>query len=223
MKIHELLRMLLWPAVVVCAVLVGITFFTQFIEGRSAVLDYFLGIVDLRDERTFGTWFEGCLFILTGVSFFLVSRHPDLPLFGSIFFVLSALAFCFLSADESMSLHEFFGYEFEQLTGNVDGTRLAERGYSWVMLYAPAAILMLGIMHRFYKTLCRRVRPAAHVLFAGAWIGITAVMLMENAESWSVLIGADWPYLTCFEELFELAALLLFLSANLFIAEENDL
>lgn len=223
MKIHELLRLLLWPVISACVLLVLVTFFAQWVEGRSAILDYFLGIIDLRDERTFGTWFEGCVFLLTGVSFFLVSRHHDLPLFGKIFFVLAAAGFCFLSADESMSLHEFFGYEFEKLTGNVEGTRLQERGYSWVLLYGPVALAMLGIMHRFYRTLCCRVRPAAHTLFAGAWLGITAVLLMENAESWMVLFSKDLPYMTCFEELFELMALMLFYSANLLIAEEHDL
>lgn len=223
MKVYELFRLLLWPLIAGCAVLAGLTFFAQWVGGRSELLDYLMGIIDLREERTIGTWFQSGIFILVAVSFFLVSRHKELSLFGRAFFVLSALGFCFLSADEALALHEFFGYQFEQLTGNVDGTELAERGYSWVMLYGVAALVLLGFMQRFYRVLCRAVRPSAHALFAAAWVGIAAVFLMENAESATIVMAADLPYLTCFEELFELTALMLFYAANLLVAEEHDL
>jgi hypothetical protein len=223
MKVSELLRLLLRPLIIAGAALVALTFFTQWIHGRSAMLDYLLGIVDLREERTFGTWFEGCVFLLAGLSFFLVSRHRGLTFFGRGVLVLSALGFCFLSADELLSLHEFFGYQFEQLTGNVDGTRLAERGYSWVLLYGPVALGMFIVMNRLYRTLCRGIRPAARVFSVGAWLGIAAVLLMEILESRMVLANIAAPYMTCFEELCELSTLMLFYTANLLIAEENDL
>lgn len=224
MKVRELLRFLLWPLVAGALLVVSATFVAWAVEGQSAIADYFFNIIDLREERTFGTWFEGLLFVLTGLSFFLLSRHPRLPLFGKLFFIGSAGAFLFLSADEMMSLHEFLGYQFEQITGNVEGTRLDQRGYSWVMLYAPAALALLGFMQRFYRTLCDHpTRPAAHILFAAGWLAITTVLIMENAESWMVLSRLETPLMTCFEEFFELTALLLLYSSNLLIAESCEL
>jgi hypothetical protein len=108
-KIRELLRLLLWPIIGICLLLSAQAFFAHFTLGESRLLDYLNAIVDLREERTIGTWFEGLLFALTGLSFFLVSRHPALPMFGKSLLILMALGFVFLSADEILSLHEFMG------------------------------------------------------------------------------------------------------------------
>ena len=137
MKVRELLRLLFWPLIGLCFLIAAHTFFTQYTQGMSKLLDYLNGIVDLREERMIGTWFESLLFAIVGLSFFLVSRHPALSKFGRALLVLMALGFCFLSADEALALHEFMGYEFEQATGIVKGTTLEKRGYSWILLYAP--------------------------------------------------------------------------------------
>ncbi len=225
MKIHELLRLLLIPLLLLCVLLVLITFITYFVQGSSGLLDYLLGIVDLREERTIGTWFETLLFALTGLTFFLVSRHPALPAIGKILLVLTALGFCFLSADEALALHEFMGYQLEQATGMVDDTALAERGYSWVLLYAPAALALFGLLLFFYHRIFRTLeKTAARTLFFAGWAAVGAVVFFEAIEGWSVFSRTDGlAMLTCFEEMFELTALLLLYTANLRIAEEADL
>ena len=226
MKVRELLRLLFWPLVAAAVVLVAITFFTYFAQGSSELLDYFLSIIDLREERTFGTWFQSLLFVAAGLSFFLVSGHPRLSLFGKWLLILMALGLCFLSADEALALHEFLGYELEQATGIVDDTALAERGYSWVLLYAPAALAVFGLLAGLYRRMLTEIpsRTAA-VCFSLGWVGVLLVILMESAEGWSVFARVDGlvSILPCFEEMFEQVTLLLFYFSNLLIAEEAEL
>ena len=93
MKIRELLRLLLWPLIILCLLVIAQAFFAHYTQGLSKLLDYLNAIVDLREERTIGTWFESILFVITGVSFFLVSRHPALSRVGKTLLVLMALGF----------------------------------------------------------------------------------------------------------------------------------
>lgn len=225
MKVHELLRRLLLPLLLLCALLVLITFAAHLLQGRSGGLDYLFSILDLREERTVGAWFETLLFALTGASFFLVSRHPALPRFGKTLLMLTALGFVFLSADEALALHEFMGYRLEQATGIVDDTTLSERGYSWVLLYAPAALAAFGLLLFFYRRIFQPLENrTARALFFAGWAALGAVVLLEVAESWSVFSRAEgFGILTCFEEMTELAALLFLYTANLRIAEAADL
>lgn len=224
MKLRELLRLLLWPIAGICLLLSAQAFFAHYTQGQSRLLDYLNGIIDLREERTIGTWFESLLFALTGASFFLVSRHPALPKFGKMLLVLMALGFIFLSADEMLSLHEFAGFQLEQASGIVQDTRLQERGYSWVLLYGPLAISVFGLVSGYY---CRMTsvseKRAASIFFLLAWVAVELVVLLEVADGWSILWRKDWTILSCFEEAFELCFLMLFYAANLLIAEEAEL
>lgn len=224
MKIRELLRLLLWPLIILCLLVSAHVFFAHYTQGLSKLLDYLNSIIDLREERTIGTWFETLLFAITGVSFFLVSRHPALSKFGRTMLVLMALGFCFLSADEALVLHEFMGFELEQATGIVKDTALEQRGYSWVLLYAPAAMVVCGLVSRqYYRMTKTSWNRAASICYLLAWLMIELVVLLEVADGWSILQRNEWTVLPCFEEFFELAFLMLFYSSNLLIAEEAGL
>lgn len=224
MKVRELLRLLLWPIIIVCILISAQAFFAHFTQGQSRLLDYLNGIIDLREERTVGTWFETLLFALVGVSFFLVSRHPELPKFGKPLLVLMALGFCFLSADEMLSLHEFMGYELEQATGIVKDTALDQRGFSWVLIYAPVAMAVCGLVSvQYFRMTKDSWNRAASICYLLAWMFIELVVLLEIADGWSILARSEFRILPCFEESFELVFLILFYSANLLIAEEAEL
>jgi hypothetical protein len=222
MKIRELLRLLLWPLIGICLLIILQSFFAYFTLGESKLLDYLNALIDLREERTIGTWFEGLLFAFTGVTFFLVSRHPGLPRFGTILLTLMALGFVFLSADEILSLHEFFGYEFEQATGIVKDTALDQRGYSWVLLYAPVAAVVAGFLVLFYRRMTRENKRAG-VCFILAWGAAGLVVLGEVVDGIGILERIELSIVPCFEEAFELVFLMLFYTANLLIAEKAEL
>lgn len=224
MKIRQLLRLLLWPLIGICFLCSAQMFFAHYTQGMSRLLDYLNAIIDLREERTVSTWFETLLFALTGISFFIVSRHPALPKFGKTLLVLMALGFCFLSADEMLSLHEFMGYELEQATGIVKDTTLDQRGYSWVLLYAPAALVVCALISRFYYCMTRSSwNRAASICYLLAWVAVELVILCEIAAGWGISKRLDLSLVPCFEESLELVFLMLFYSANLLIAEEADL
>jgi hypothetical protein len=225
MKLREMLRLLLWPLIGLCIFFSLQMFAAHYTGGISSGLDYLMGLMDLREERTFGTWFQSLLFIAAGLSFFMISRHPSLPKFGKTLLTLMALGFCFLSADEALSLHEFMGFHLEQITGIVRDTALEQRGYAWVLLYAPAAAAVFALLFYLYRPLFRESSSsAARRLFALAWVAVAAVFILEAAEALAVYARKDLTCLmTCFEETFELATLLLFYAANLLIAEEADL
>jgi hypothetical protein len=225
LKVSELLRLLLWPLIALCVFFALQMFVAYFAQGISSGFDYLMDLLDLREERTFGTWFQSLLFVLTGLSFFMISRHPALPKAGKLLLTLLALGFCFLSADEALSLHEFAGYHLEQITGMVDDTALEQRGYARVLLYLPAAIAVFALFLTLYRPLFRAApSPAARNVFALAWGAVAIVFLFEAAEAWAVFARKDLTGLmTCFEETFELAALMLFYTANLLIAEDAHL
>ena len=224
MKVRELLRLLFWPLVMICLLLAAQAFFAYAVQGKSTLLDYLNGIVDLREERTIGTWFESLLFVATGLTFFVASRHPALPKFGKFLLVMMALGFCFLSADEALSLHEFMGYELEQATGIVKDTTLDQRGYSWVFLYAPVAVGLFAVIAGSYRRMFKSMSSvAARNCFLLAWFFLGLVILSEVADGLSILEHSEFMILPCFEEAFELTFLMLFYTANLLIAEDADL
>jgi hypothetical protein len=222
MKVRELLRLLLWPLIGLCFLVGAQTFFAHYTEGMSRLLDYLNAIIDMREERTVGTWFETLFFALAGLSFLLVSRHPALPKLGKYLLVLMALGFCFLSADEMLSLHEFMGYELEQATGIVKDTRLEQRGYSWVLLYAPAAVVVAGFLLSYYRRMTKD-NKAASICFLLAWVAVELVVLCEVLAGWSILEQMDLSIVPCIEESMELVFIMLFYSANLLIAEKAEL
>ncbi len=224
MKIRELLRLLFWPLIGICLLVSAQVFFAHYTQGISKTLDYLNAIIDLREERTIGTWFESILFVITGLSFFLVSRHPALSKVGKTLLVLMALGFCFLSADEALVLHEFMGYELEQATGIVKDTALEQRGFSWVLIYAPAAVTLFACIFGSYLRMFRAgagIKPL--ILFLLAWVALGIVVLFEVAAGWSILQRAEFQILPCFEEPMELVFIMLFYSANLLIAEQAEL
>jgi len=224
MKVRELLRLLFWPLIGLCFLVGAQAFFAHYTEGMSKLLDYINGILDIREERTVGTWFETLLFALTGISFFLVSRHPALSKLGKSLLVLTALGFCFLSADEMLSLHEFMGYQLEEATGIVKDTRLAHHGYSWVLLYGPAALAVFGILLGSYRRMTKpSPKKTANTCFLLAWVAAGLVVLCEVMDSWSILERVDLSIVPCIEESLELVFIMLFYSANLLIAEESEL
>lgn len=224
MKIRELLRLLLLPLIILCLLVIAQSFFACFTQGLSGLLDYLNAVIDLREERTVGTWFESILFVITGLSFFLVSRHPALPKAGKVLLVLMALGFCFLSADEALVLHEFMGYQLEQATGIVKDTALEQRGFSWVLLYAPVAAVLFACIFRSYLRICKAgagTKPL--LLFLLAWCALGAVVLAEAVAGWSILQRAEFQILPCIEESMELVFIMLFYGANLLIAEKAEL
>jgi hypothetical protein len=224
LKIRELLRLLLWPLTGICILLSAQVFFAHYTEGMSKTLDYLNAIIDLREERTIGTWFESILFVITGLSFFLVSRHPALSKVGKTLLVLMALGFCFLSADEALVLHEFMGYELEQATGIVKDTALEQRGFSWVLIYAPAALVVFALVSGQYRRMTKTSpERAASICWLLAWVAVELVVLFEVAAGWSILQRSEFQILPCVEEPMELVFIMLFYSANLLIAEQSEL
>ena len=224
MKIRELLRLLFWPLIILCLLVIAQSFFACATQGLSGLLDYLNAIIDLREERTVGTWFESILFVITGLSFFLVSRHPALLKSGKILLVLMALGFCFLSADEALVLHEFMGYQLEQATGIVKDTALEQRGFSWVLIYAPVALAACTMVSIQYRRITKTwVKRTAGICWLSAWVAVEMVVLLEIAAGWTILQGSEWMWLSCFEEAMELAFIMLFYAANLLIAEKAEL
>jgi hypothetical protein len=224
LNIRELLRLLWWPLVGICLLVSAHAFFAHYTQGRSKLLDYLNEIVDLCEERTFGSWFESLLFVFTGLSFFLVSCLPALPTFGKPLLLLMALGFCFLSVDEALSLHEFMGYELEQATGIVEGTALDQRGYSWVLLYAPIALVVFAFIFHSYRRIFKTMEsPIARNCFFLGWGVLGLVVLFEAIAGWSILERSEFLVLPCFEEMSELVFLMLFYTANLLIAEKAEL
>lgn len=185
--------------------------------------------IDLRNEVVAASWFEGVLFLIVAVSFALLGwgrSETYAPGHWRIFFQVMALAFVFLALDETVSLHEQLGKRVEYSTGVAACTNIENKGYSWVLVYLPAALVVIAMLQVAFKPLFSKMSQAGKVaksyLLVGS-IAIVAVFLFEGGEAALLCNERTAPMMQVIEETFELIALWCFLQVNSRMAANHQL
>lgn len=183
--------------------------------------------VDLRNEVVAASWFEGVLFLIVAVSFALLGWGKSgtyAPGRWRVFFQAMALIFVFLALDETVSLHEQLGKQVEYTTGIASNTEIANKGYSWVLVYLPAALVVLVLLFCAFKPLlaaCKNSHTVAVTqrYMIGGGLAILGVFALEGSEAALYCSERSAPMMQVFEEALELLVLWCFLQVTSRMAE----
>lgn len=177
---------------------------------HRALVSY-LQLFNLDGELTLPAWFESTMMLFAALLMALsgaAARRHD-PRNAMPWFVLAGI-FVFLSADESMQIHERLS-----IVVNSFGSFSGVLAYSWVVVMTPIAIgigvVFLPFLRRLPSPVGRRLLVAGIVFVAGA-IGC------ELIGGWLMSRGiTGWPYAleVAAEETLEMAGLVLAIGAVL--------
>jgi len=196
-----------------------------------------LRIFDVGEERSIPAWFESGQFLLCSILLALIAaaKKQRSDRYSLHWGVLSVI-FLFLSADETVSIHEAIGQQSARLLHNTTGfTPSGPITFFWVVPGAIFVFIVLLAYLRFLADLPRSTRRS--FLFAGALFVLGALgfeMLSAQVSSSSggianffgmelglsrhsasalpkVMIGLQ----TCVEEMFEMLGLTAFVYALL--------
>ena len=175
-------------------------------------LDKFL---DFDNEVNFPTYFNSILLFLSAQTFLLIAfRSPHFKFYYESYWYILSFVFLFLSIDEFVGIHEWFGRWARQL--GVNGTGFLK--FTWIVPYG-GMVLLFGIYSvKFLLTLEKsflRGYLICGALYLLAVIGIESIsgILFEqnnNSTSFEFIF-----YYVTIEESLEMLSLILLLNYNL--------
>lgn len=181
-------------------------------EDVYPLLDVFVRIFNINREQSVPTWYSSMLLLLgalaTGATAAVKWKRRE-PY--RVMWVLLALLFAYLSADEGAGLHE---YLTEPIGEGLDTTGVFYFG--WIIA-GIIAVIVVGLAYfRFWLHLDRRTR-LLYLLAAAFYVGGGIGIEMIGSNIWYESGGSTLEYSTVgtFEELFEMLGAVTFLYAQL--------
>jgi hypothetical protein len=158
-----------------------------------------LGIVqqfDLKFEGNIAVWYSSLLLFFDGLLALAIANTPPPPSLRSSWYrgiwLIAALFFIGLSADEMAQLHETLGYIFTKRFGGVPGFTTGlpgSRVFVWVLLLLPlilAFMVVTLLACRWWLMRNRRSRNLA-LLALGCWVGVICAELVQaQLARWSL-------------------------------------
>lgn len=164
--------------------------------------------LDVRIEGSLATWGESMLMMLCALPAYWIFRTRSSAVPRSIggFFLFMAAVSLFFSADEMISIHEMLSSKASEAIGLGNGSIL--EGFSWVLIYAPAAaaglvwlfFIIRGLFERMSSEQRRRTLRTILVLT----LLVAGVLAFEVLESAIYHSGKRDSIFPCFEESLEL-------------------
>lgn len=190
-----------------------------------------LQLLDLREENTIATWFSSILFLAVSLAFLLLgwSTTPQFVISQQArwWFRLSAIGTCLLSADEIASFHETVGKWFARFMHQRLDTPIDEKGFSWILLFAPVALFAFSVMASYLfqtlKTLPREKRQYAQFALVTAFLSLPSVFGFELLEAYFTYTQHIRTTLPCFEETAEVIGMYSVFFCIVFAIEHYEL
>lgn len=137
-------------------------------------------LFNLDGERNFGAWFSSSLLLLVGVALLVLATRSPRPFWPrSTFFILGGLGFIFLSADESLSLHESVT-KFASIHADWMAVFPGNHG-AWIPLYALIGFVCLLSTWRSLLLMWRHHRRQSYLATAGAAFYVVGAVVVEVA------------------------------------------
>jgi hypothetical protein len=236
MTVRELLRRLLLPCAVLCAFFAAATFMSPILTGRPGLSDWVRRKTDLRIEGNYATWFEGFLMLLCAASFvplaFARRRTGGASRWLRCLFILFALGFVFLAADELLTIHEGLGARIAGALPPARQSRVARAGFLWLLVYGPLGVAAVALLAYALAKLIAAMPPGAAwkrrswVMLGLCLFALPAVLLAEGLEACAAAEHAGhavrWA-LGAGEEALELLGVFALTGCNTGIAIEHHL
>lgn len=132
---------------------------------------------DLDAESTIPAWFSSIQLFAVGMTIALGLAHPrSITMPARRVLAVLAIAFVFLSADESVGVHE----QITEVFGDVDALPDFKRGHGvWIPLYLTAGVVFTAVASPSLVRLYR-YRPApVRVIAVGLCLFVVGVVALE--------------------------------------------
>lgn len=224
-SIYQLLRRIKPWLLAGCVVALLGTWISAFVEkSHPQMYLRFALTLSLRHESNIGTWLESLLMLACALSFVPIVVQEKLkaaPVWAVRVLQLAAVGFVFISLDESAGLHELLGRNMEQFGGYTDGTNIECFGFSWVLLYGPAAIIASIVLFKAFRAVAPLLYPDSTGRYPGAGLlyvvlaGAALLLPMELVECWLDAHLIPSVLSSAVEETIEMATLAVLLTHNL--------
>ena len=194
-----------------------------------------LELLDLRKENTLATWFSSIVFLVVGVGFLLLgwgtASNFTISHLNQGIFRLATIGAILLSADEVASVHETAGKWFGRFAAKVlTSLPVDDKGFSWVILFAPIALLgLIIVIFVLYKIIINMPTItdwecyAAYIALSTAFVCLPGVFILELFEWQSHSLKIGITILSCFEEAFEMLGMYSLFFTTTLIARQYEL
>ncbi len=197
MELRTLLSKLAFPLFILMLFFVVTTFLAFFTQ--DAHWNRFLGLnwhrifqlLDMRTEQSVATWFSSTIFLATALSFTVLGwgnfSHPTISPMTRLIFRLTAMGACVISADEVGGVHETVGKRVGDIINQAAQMPLDEKGFSWIVVFAPIALVCLSWLGYALRKLIVPLAPKLrNQLYVVLW---TALICLPSVFFWEALAG----------------------------------
>ncbi|MFK5971342.1 MAG: hypothetical protein QM487_14660 [Candidatus Marithrix sp.] len=181
-------------------------------------------MLDLRKENTLATWFSSILFLMTGLAFVLLGWSANFKIanWQRFIFKLTAIGAVLLSADEVASIHETIGKWGKRAAEDlIIFLPIDERGFVWVLLFAPIAIV--GLIATVIA-LSKVSQNSQRTVFIALWIAVLCLPTVFAFELFEwIFYSEKIKVLGCWEETFEILGMYSLFICAVLIGRQNKL
>jgi hypothetical protein len=232
METRSLDRILIKPIVLFSGLIIALTFLSH-VTGRPETdwsrSQFFLWAFDLTSKGNLAMWFEVMLFAANGMVFlslgFGISDHMKRYRHLGFLLKLIAVVLLFLSADEMLAIHKGLGKRLDYFLETVTHTTIDSTGITWLLIYIPAGTVVFFMSLYLFANLVTLIPESAGIrnrikmlLFVTGG-SIVCVVILEVVEKLSGAFRPGGSILACFEESFEISALISLYVAGVLIRE----
>lgn len=232
MKCKSLERTLLKPILFITIIMVGITFLS-YLYGRPSTqwnrIQFLFWIFDLRSKGNLADWFQVILFALDGMLLISISVEVNIqnivPAHFEKLIKLIGILFLYLSADQMLLIHKGLGERLEKYIRLVTQSPFEGFGATWLLIYVPVGSVLFFICLYVFGNLVKLMpkdgnnHHKVNGLFFIMAISIVSAVGLELIGKYNGKIQFMGNIFACFEESFEIIALVTFFHSGLFLLE----
>lgn len=187
--------MVRWVCAVILAADAFLILVTLLSDLKVPIPREMIQMFDLKLEGNLAVWYSSALLLLVGMAALGLAYSPMTRESGSPwprrFWTAAALAFIFLSADETAQVHEKTATRFVWIFGEIPGLTagFSIPAFFWVVLFMPVMVLfVIGMVMAARTWFAMHHRSRVLTLAAVAcWAGVVIAEVVEDRlRRWSM-------------------------------------
>lgn len=237
MKVTELFKLITIPIILLSLVIslgTFLAYYADFSQENNSFWSLIIWMLDLRSKQNPATWFKGVLYLLCGLSFLFIglnkSKTTELSTFSKVYLLVVSCVLFLFSAEVMFSLHNKLNVRVVSILGLFSSKYLESGGYHLLLfLFVPAGISIFILLPVILNKLIiklpdnNKTKRIAKLLLYTAICAIPVMIFCEGMQGYLWYNGIKSTVFSCFEEVFELVALLSFIGFNRVVAEQLNL